>query len=163
MVTKDRIETDPQKVEAMRNYPVPTDLKSLRSFLGLASYYRRFVPGFSKVAGPLHALTKKDSLYIWGPDCQSSFEKLKQLLVSSPMLAFPDFSRRFILETDASETGLGAVLAQEQIDGTTRPIAYASRFLLKHERNYGITELKGGVGCEAFSPVPVWQPMSGVH
>ena len=143
VITKDGIETDPEKVEAIQSYPVPTDIKSLRSFLGLASYYRRFVPGFSKVAEPLHALTKKDTLFIWGPDCQLSFEKLKQLLMTSLVLAFPDFSQRFILETDASGAGLGAVLAQEQSDGTTRPVAYASWSLLKHERNYGITELEG--------------------
>ena len=127
----------------MRAYPVPNDVKSLRSFLGLASYYRRFVPGFAKVAGPLHALTKKDSPFIWGPECQAAFAELKQLLTSSPVLAFPDFTRGFILETDASGAGLGAVLAQEQSDGSVRPIAYASRSLLKHERNYGVTELEG--------------------
>ena len=143
VVTEDGIKTNPQKIEAVRAYPVPSNAKALRSFLGLASYYRRFVPGFSKVAGPLHALTKKDALFIWGPDCRTSFETLKQLLTASPVLAVPDFSRRFLLETDASGAGLGAVLAQEQSDGTKRPIAYASRSLLKHEKNYGINELEG--------------------
>ena len=120
-VITDGIETDPEKVEAIRSYPVPTDIKSLCSFLGLAFYHHTFVPGFSKVAGPLHALTKKDTLFIWRPDCQLSFEKLKQLLMTSPVLAILDFLQRFILETDASGAGLGAVLAQEQSDGTTRP------------------------------------------
>ena len=76
-------------------------------------------------------------MFLWGPECQSAFENLKRLLTSSP---FPDFSRPFVLETDASGSGLGAVLAP---DGTVRPIAYASRSLLKSEKNYGITELEG--------------------
>ena len=134
------IQADPLKLEAMRAYPVPTDVKSLQSFIGLASYYRRFVPGFAKVAAPLHALTKKDPPFVWGLECQTAFE---DLLTNSPVLAFPDFTRGFILETDASGTGLGAVLAQEQIDGSVRPIAYASRSLFKHELNYAITELEG--------------------
>ena len=116
VVTANGVETDPEKLEAVRSYPVPVDAKSLRSFLGLASYYRRFVPGFAKVAGPLHSLTKKDVTFAWSPECQESFEELKHLLTTSPVLAFPDFSRRFILETDASGAGLGAVLAQEQLD-----------------------------------------------
>ena len=140
VVTAKGIQTDALKLEAMRAYPVPTDVKSMRSFIGFALYYRRFVPGFAKVAAPLHALTKKDAPIVW---CQIAFEDLKRLLTSSPVLAFPDFTRGFILETDASGTGLGAVLAQEQIDDSVRPIAYASRSLLKHELNYGITELEG--------------------
>ena len=95
------------------------------------------------MAGPLHALTKKDALFVWGPECQTAFEDLKQLLTSSPVLAFLDFSKGFVLKTDASGAGLGAALAQEQPDHTVRPIAYASRSLLKHECNYGITELEG--------------------
>ena len=79
VVTKEGIETDTQKVEAVRSYPVPASIKSLCSFLELASYYRRFVPGFSKVAGLLHTLTKKDALFIWGPACQLSFKTLKKL------------------------------------------------------------------------------------
>lgn len=145
VITKEGIATDPEKITAVRYYPVPTDVRSLRSFLGLASNYRRFVPGFSKVAGPLHALTKKDALYIWGPECQLSFEELKHLLTTAPVLVFPEFTRSFILETDASIAGLGAVLAQEQSDSTKRPIAYASRSLLKHEKNYGISELGKGL------------------
>ena len=143
VVTANGVETDPEKLEAVRSYPVPVDAKSLRSFLGLASYYRRFVPGFAKVAGLLHSLTKKDVTFAWSPECQESFEELKHLLTTSPVLAFPDFSWRFILETDASGAGLGVVLAQEQLDHSVRPIAYASRTLLKHECNYRITELEG--------------------
>jgi hypothetical protein len=128
---------------AVEEYPVPHDLKTLRSFLGLASYYRKFVPDFATVAGPLHALTKKEVPFLWTPKCQSAFVELKKLLTHSPVLSFPDFAEPFILETDASGAGMGAVLAQKQGDGTVRPIAYANRSLQPHEKNYGITELEG--------------------
>lgn len=87
------METDPKKLDAVRDSPVPVDVKSLHSFIVVASYYRHFVPGFSKVAGPLHALTKKDASFVWGPECQAVIEKLKQLPISSPVLAFPDFKQ----------------------------------------------------------------------
>ena len=140
VVSAEGIQTDPEKLRAVNRYPTPTDVKSLRSFLGLASYYRRFVPGFSKIAAPLNALTRKDVAYVW---TQQAFERLKELLTSAPLLKYPDFKKSFILETDASGEGLGAVLAQRQEDGSVKPIAYASRSLQKHEKNYGITELEG--------------------
>ena len=140
VVSGQGISADPQKVYA---YPVPADLRSLRSFLGLASYYRRFVAGFSKVAGPLFTLIRKDSPFVWSPACQEAFDALKRILTEAPVLAFPDFSKEFLLETDASGAGLGAVLAQKQNDGGVRPIAFASRTLQPPERNYGITELEG--------------------
>ena len=143
VVSADGVQTDPKKLSAVEQFPTPTEVKSLRSFLGLASYYRRFVPGFSSVAGPLYALTKKDVSFVWSSECQKAFAKLKELLVSSPVLRFPDFKQPFILETDASGSGLGAVLAQKEPDGTVHPIAYANRSLQKHERIYGITELEG--------------------
>ena len=143
IVSEEGVRTDPKKLQAVSEYPTPADVKSLRSFLGLASYYRRFIPNFAKVAGPLHALTKKDVEYVWTPQCQEVFRKLKELLTSSPVLVFPNFDIPFLLETDASHQGLGAVLAQTQSDGTVRPIAYASRSLQPHEKNYGITELEG--------------------
>ena len=141
-VVSQGVAADPRKVEAVQVFPVPRDLKSLRSFLGLASYYRRFIPNFSTVASRLYALTRKNAAFDWAPSCQEAFESLKELLTRAPVLAFPDFSRDFLLETDASGVGLGAVLAQKGEDGTIRPIAFASRTLQKYERNYGITELE---------------------
>ena len=88
-------------------------------------------------------LNKKDVEFSWGDQCEQAFNQLKEHLKSTPLLCYPDFSRPFILETDASGVGLGAVLAQEQTDGTVKPIAYASQSLQKHERNYSITELEG--------------------
>ena len=143
VVSADGIQTDPRKLVTVKQFPTPTDVKCLHSFLGLASYYRRFVPGFSSVAGPLYALTKKDVSFTWSPECQQAFAQLKEFLMSSPVLRFPDFKQPFILETDASGSGLGAVLAQKQPGGTVHPIAYASRSLQKHESNYGITQLEG--------------------
>ena len=136
------ISADPIKVSAVRDFPRPKDLKQVRSFLGLASYYRRFIPLFSRVASPLHALTRKDAPFEWSTACEEAFSELKSLLTRAPILAFPDFSRDFHLETDASGLGLGAVLSQVQSDGTTRPLAYASRTLQAHERNYGSTEME---------------------
>ena len=126
VVSSDGMSPDSAKVDAVKRFPQPLDLRTLRSFLGLASYYRRFIPQFSVVASPLHALTRKNAVYVWDPVCQRAFERLKELLTVAPVLAFPDFSREFMLETDASGAGLGAVLAQKQEDGLVRPIAYAS-------------------------------------
>ncbi len=126
----------------MRLFPQPSDLESLRSFLGLALYYWRFIPQFSVVASPLHVLTRKNANFVWDPVCQHSFDRLKGLLTKAPVLAFPEFEVEFMLETDASKAGLGAVLAQKQSDGSVRPVAYASRTLQHHETNYGVTELE---------------------
>ena len=104
-------------------------------------FYRPFVPNFAKVARPLHALTKKDMPFTWTPECQLVFERLKALLTSAPILCYPDFAKPFVLETDASGSGLGAVLVQQQDDGTVKPVAYASRSLHAHENNYGITDV----------------------
>ena len=143
VVSAQGIRTDAKKVKAVEQFPIPNDLKTLRSFLGLVSYYRKFVPDFARVAEPLHALTKKEVPFIWTKTCQDAFHELKRLLINAPLLVFPDFTRPFVLETDASGAGLRAVLAQKQEDGSVRPIAYASRSLQPHEKNYGITELEG--------------------
>ena len=136
------ISPDATKIEAIKNFPKPINLKSLRSFLGLAFYYRRFIPGFSAVANPLFKLTRKNANFCWSDTCQEAFDRLKQLLTNAPLLVFPNFSRGFVMETDASGVGLGAVLAQEVEDGKLHPVAYASRTLQPHEQNYGATELE---------------------
>ena len=106
------IKPDPSKTEKIRNYPTPQDATTVRQFLGLSSYYRRFVPGFAQVAAPLYQLTKKNVQFEWTTDCEASFAKLKELLVSAPILGYPRFGEgcSFILETDASKVGLGAIL-----------------------------------------------------
>uniref|UniRef100_A0A1X7UNW9 Integrase catalytic domain-containing protein n=1 Tax=Amphimedon queenslandica TaxID=400682 RepID=A0A1X7UNW9_AMPQE len=105
-------------------------------------YYRKFVPGFARIASPLHQLLKKNVPFQWTGACQSAFQKLKDLLTSPPVLAYPDFSNPFILHTDASGEGLGAVLEQSNENGVCHPVAYASRTVSEHEKNYGITELE---------------------
>jgi len=136
------VSADQGKVEAVRNFVIPADLKSLYSFLALVSYYQRFIPAFSKVAAPLFALTHKNVAFEWSEQCQQSFDNLKALLTQAPLLAFPDFSKPFVVETDASGQGLGAVLSQQQESGLVTPIAYTSRTLQRHEQNYGVTELE---------------------
>ena len=125
VIAKGGILPDPAKTQKVKDFPVPTDVTKLRQFLGLASYYRRFIPGFAKLAHPLHALTKKEVNFYWSCDCQQAFEKLKQLLTQAPVLAYPCFGedKEFILKTDASGDGLGAVLAQRQADGQVHPVA----------------------------------------
>ncbi len=144
IISRGGILPDPRNTEKVVNYPRPMDATGVRRFMGLASYYRRFVPGFATIAAPLHALTKKHSMFEWTSVCEESFTTLKNLLASPPILVYPKFgaSQSFVLETDASTVGLGAVLSQEQDDGTIHPVAYASRSVDKHERNYGISELK---------------------
>ncbi len=142
VISREGIAADPGKVEAVRNYPVPKNLKQLRAFVGLASYYRRFIPDFSAVARPLHTLTRKDTPFRWTEEQRASFDNLKKLMTEAPLLVYADFTKPFILETDASKEGLGAVLAQRTDNNQVHPIAYASRTLLAHEQNYSISELE---------------------
>ena len=127
---------------AVCDFPTPRNVKEVRRFLGLTSYYRKFIPGFARVAEPLHRLTRKDVEFSWTTDCQISFDTLKKKLTEAPLLAYPSFDRDFVLETDASIHGLGAILSQVQDDHKSHPIAYASRALSTAEKNYGITELE---------------------
>jgi len=138
IVSENGIETDLVKVERVCEWPVPENVTEVKSFLGLASYYRRFVPNFAQVARPLHKLAEATVDFTWTPECQSSFQKLKTLLSTAPLLAYPDFRAEFILDTDASNHGIGAVLSQLK-DGVEHPVAYASRTLPKAERNYCVT------------------------
>ena len=138
VVSQDGIQTDHRKTEAIRNWPKPRDKHELRSFLGLCTYYRRFVERFADVAAPLHRLTEEKSSYNWTTDCDVAFGKLKAALCSSPILGYPQQTGIFILDTDASNTGIGAVLSQIQ-DGKERVIEYFSRVLTKPERNYCVT------------------------
>ena len=144
VISKQGIKPDPQKTEKIRMYPTPTDVTRVRQFLGLASYYRRFVPGFARIASPLHALTKKGVPFCWTTACEAAFCQLKELLCQAPVLAYPQFGpdKNFVLETDASGAGLGAVLSQKQADGYLHPVAYASRSLQPNEKNYCISELE---------------------
>lgn len=106
------VSTDPEKIKAVAKWTSPTNVKELRSFLGLAGYYRRFVRNFGVIAKPITSLLKKGVLFVWTPSHESSFTALKEALVSAPVLSLPNFNLPFILETDASNIGVGAVLMQ---------------------------------------------------
>ncbi len=144
VISASGIKPDPSKTAEVKAFPVPSDVTAVRQFIGLASYYRRFVPSFASIAAPLRVLTKKNAIFNWTSECQTAFDHLKDLLVTAPVLAYPRFGpdAEFTLETDASGVGLGAVLSQKQEDDQLHPIAYASLALDPNERNYAITELE---------------------
>ena len=144
IISREGVSPDTEKVDKVKYYPIPASPTEVRQFLGLASYYRRFMKDFAKVAKPLYSLTCKDAEFKWTRVCQDAFEALKRLLVTAPVLAYPQFGEgiKFVLETDASTSGLGAVLSQKQQDGRLHPVAYASRKLQPAEENYAITELE---------------------
>ena len=134
------IQPDPNKVHAVQAWPIPTDVTALRQFLGLASYYRRYVQNFADIAAPLYALTQKGVLFHWTPAHYEVFGHLKSVLTQAPILTYPDFSTNapaFVLQTDASAAGLGAMLEQGG-----HVIAYASRTLTKSESNYCVIQKK---------------------
>ena len=140
-VTEEGLLPDPSLLAAIRDILPPKTATEVRSFLGLAGYYRRYVKGFAAIAAPLHALTRKDALFHWSEDCQAAFDQLKARLTTSPITAFPDFSQAFRLYTDASTAGLGAILAQVR-EGKERIICCASQALNKAEKSYPATKLE---------------------
>ena len=137
VISVEGVSVDPQKIEAVVNWKPPKNVSEVRSFLGLAGYYRKFVEGFSKIAAPLTNLTRKDVKYDWVDAYQKSFDELKGRLTSAPVLALPNGRDGFVVYSDASRQGLGCVLMQND-----RVIAYASRQLKKHEENYPTHDLE---------------------
>lgn len=163
IVSERGVETDPEKIESLKTWPRPKDLRELRSFLGFSGYYRRFIKGYSSIVRPLNDLTRgypphrKESkvkvtlgTYLdpkqpfeerWTCDCQKAFKTIIDKLTSAPVLGFADPKRHYILHTDASMTGLGAALYQEQ-EGQLRAIAFASRGLSRSESRYPAHKLE---------------------
>jgi transposase InsO family protein len=138
-VGRDGVKPMEDKVKAVMDFPAPRTLTQLRSFLSLASYYRRFIEGFSTIAGPLNELLQKKTVWRWGREQREAFMALKKALCTEPVLAYPDFNLPFVLYTDASNYGIGAILAQEHPDGTIRVVSYASRSLHNAEKQYAPT------------------------
>jgi len=137
VINQHGITVDPKNVDFVVKWQRPTNVTEVRSFLGLAGYYRRFVRDFSSIAKPMTRLTEKGVPFVWNIDCEASFKTLKDKLVNAPILVLPESGKRFMVYTDASRIGLGCVLMQ---DG--KVIAYASRQLKKHERNYPTHDLE---------------------
>lgn len=137
IISSKGIRPDPEKVKSVKEWRVPKSKKDIRRFIGLCSYYRKFIPHFATVAAPLHALqsTSKSVIFQWGPEQQQAFEFLKERLISAPILVSPDWTQSFTLQTDSSQYGVGAVLCQV-IDGEERVVAYASKSLSKAQKNY---------------------------
>ena len=137
IVGKGKVEIDPIKVKATEDWPTPTDLHLLRSFLGFGNYYKDFIEDYSKLTRPLHDLTKKGTPWHWDDSHHTAFEALKEKFTSHPVLRNPDPNKHYILDTDASLYAIGAMLSQDFTDGH-HPIAYFSKSLLPVERNYDI-------------------------
>ena len=129
------IGTDPNKLLAVNDWPQPKTATEVRQFVGLASYYRKFIPIFATVCKPLHQLTEKNNCFA----CQNAFDNLKRLLTSAPILSYPLLQgQRFLIDCDASNVGVGAVLSQIQ-DGEEKVISYFSKCLSRTERKYCTT------------------------
>ena len=138
-VSEAGIETDPEKVAAIKDWPQPRTVKEVQQFVGLASYYRKFIPSFATVCKPLHKLTEKDQKFVWNDETQSAFDTIKRLLTTAPVLSYVDpEGTGFVLDCDASNVGIGSVLHQLQ-NGEERVIGYFSRCLTRAERKYCTT------------------------
>ncbi|KAL0534150.1 hypothetical protein IC582_028434 [Cucumis melo] len=137
VVSKAGVSVDPAKIEAVTGWTRPSTVSEVRSFLGLAGYYRRFVENFSRIATPLTQLTRKGAPFVWSKACEDSFQNLKQKLVTAPVLTVPDGFGSFVIYSDASKKGLGCVLMQQG-----KVVAYASRQLKSHEQNYPTHDLE---------------------
>lgn len=135
VISAEGVSTDETKIESVRNWPQPTNLKELRGFLGLSGYYRKFIRHYAIISQPLTALLKKGSLFIWTVDTEQAFQVLKQALSTAPVLALPDFNSTFVVETDACDVGIGAVLSQHG-----HPIAFVSHALGPKNRGLYVYE-----------------------
>lgn len=138
IISQDKIEMDPVKIEGVAKWPEPTNVKEVQSFLGFVNFYRRFIQDFANIARPLHELTRKNVVWRWSSRQKEAFEALKHKVTSSPILIFPDDHKPYKLEADSSNYATGAVLSQEGSDGKWHPVAFLSRSLSEVERNYEI-------------------------
>lgn len=139
IISADGVKPDPGKIEAVKNFPTPKNAKNIKQFLGLAGYYRRFIPNFSGTSKPLTNLLRKDVPFKWEDAQSKAFKTLANLLCEQPLLQFPDFTRPFLVTTDASNYAIGGILSQGEI-GKDLPIAYTSRILNQAEQNYSTIE-----------------------
>ena len=148
IISENGIETNPKKIEAIVKWPQPQTVTQMHSFLGFCNYYRKFMHHYTQIAKPLYRLisgdqakTKQAKLF-WDEKCEQAFKALKDICSHTPVLAYADYTKPFWMHTDASELGLGAVLYQDQDDGTTRVIAFASHSLSNSEQRYHSSKLE---------------------
>ena len=140
ILSKSGLSPSPALISPIMYWPVPTNAKLVQKCLGLDAYYRTFIRNFSEIAKPLYHLTNKDEKFLWTDECQQSFDKLKLSLTTAPILSFPDFTKPFILDVDASNYAIGAVLSQLDENGKEHIIRYGSKTLNKSEVNYSATK-----------------------
>ena len=143
IINKNGIRLNPHKIDAINELPEPKDLKQLQSFLGGINYYSKFIPNMAEIGKPLYCLLEKDTEWKWTKTEQLSFENLKQVLLTAPVLTIFDQNVPLKLDCNASQYGLGAVLSHVYPDKSERPIAYGSRTLNKHELNYSRIDKEG--------------------
>jgi len=134
------VTVDPKKIDTVKNFPQPKSVHEVRSFLGLANFYRRFIQNFAHIASPLTALLRKDTPFHWSDNCNQAFATLKATLVSKPILQFPDFQKPLILTTDASGYAISYVLGKRDVEGREYVIAYGGRGLRENEKKWSISE-----------------------
>ena len=148
VVGNGQVKPDPAKICAVEKFPTPQTKKAVRTFLGFTGYYRKFFGNYSTIATPLSDLTRKSlpDRVAWSAECEHAFNSLKKALCKSPILCNPNFDKPFILQTDASDYGVGAVLSQKDEEGNDKPISYFCRKLLPRERRYSTIEKE----CLAF-------------
>jgi hypothetical protein len=128
IISSSGVSVDPDRTKSIRDFPTPRDVKGIARFIGMVSFFHKFIPHFAERASPFNLLRKKDTPFVWGSEQQYAFQDLKLAIINPPVLCMADFSRRFILQTDASSLAVAAVLLQE-FEGERQPIAFASRTL----------------------------------
>ena len=138
VISGDGIEMDPAKVQTVLDWGTPKNVKDVQSFLGFANFYRRFIKNYSEIAAPLTALTRKDTLFTWWTSEEKAFKQLKVAFTQAPVLINLDPKEEILVETDASDFALGAVISQKGKEGRWQPVAYHSRKLSPAELNYEI-------------------------
>ncbi|KAK9681264.1 RNase H-like domain found in reverse transcriptase [Popillia japonica] len=158
VIDQNGLRTDPEKVTAMLNFPKLETVTQLKRFLGMCGYYRRFLKNFSSLTAPMTALMKgkrKTQKLEWNEEAKQCFTQIKEVLVSAPLLASPDYKKPFSIHCDASSVGLGCMLSQTNENGEEVTVAYASRTLSEQEKRYTVTELELAAvlfGVEKFRP-----------